>query len=72
MPAIENGSYGDTIINLNKFDFYGLVTEKSMIDNFNSTCSKLIVTAAPEAKKKYNTIKEVEIKPMQKDLDLSF
>ena len=21
MPAIENGTYGDTIINLNKFDF---------------------------------------------------
>lgn len=52
MPAIENGTYGDTIINLNKFDFCGLVTEKSMIDNFNSACSKLIVAGAPEAKNK--------------------
>ena len=52
MPAIENGTYGDTIINLNKFDFCGLVTEKSMIDNFNSACSKLIVAGTPEAKNK--------------------
>lgn len=51
MPQIENGNYGDTKVNLNCFPFYGLVSDKLMLENFDAACSKLMVASSEQTKK---------------------